>query len=101
MFQMMHSSKLYIGQGSTRNFQSEESRIPPGTSAATWTMATGSCGDPWRGVRTDTRVNSLIFSKEGVGERDVLRLSRTDDVITLLRQYGLRCSAAVGMHNAI
>ena len=73
----------------------------PGTSAAAWTMATGSCDDPWRGVRTDTRVNSLIFSKEGVGERDVLRLSRTDDVITLLRQYGLRCSAAVGMHKAI
>ena len=40
-------------------------------------MAANASDDPWRHVRTDTRVTSLVFSNDGVGERDVLQLSRT------------------------
>ena len=64
-------------------------------------MAAGTCGDPWRELRTDTRVTSLILCRDGVGDRDVLQLSRTDDGIGLLRRYGLSDTAACGMHAAI
>ena len=33
-------------------------------------MAANASDDPWRHVRTDTRVTSLVFSNDGVGERD-------------------------------
>ena len=38
-------------------------------------MAANASDDPWRDVRTDTRVTSL--ANAGVGERGVLQLSRT------------------------
>ena len=54
-------------------------------------------GHPGRDVRTGTHVNSRIFSKAGVGERDVLQLSYFAAAV----QYNMRPAAAAGMHAAI
>ena len=78
-----------------------ESSALPTQRFTVWAMAAGTCGDPWRELRTDTRVTSLILCRDGVGDRDVLQLSRTDDGIGLLRRYGLSDTAACGMHAAI
>jgi len=64
--EMTPSSKLYI-----------QCRTRPLAQASTCAMAANASDDPWRHMRTDTRVTSLVFSNAGVGERDVLQLSRT------------------------
>ena len=96
MIQMARSSKLYIQCPELGRIQH-----CPRTHASTCAMAENASDDHWRDVRTDTRVTSLVFSKDGVGERDVLQLSRTGVGVGLLQLYGLGRSAADAMHAAI